>query len=249
MLRSKGSIFCDPVRRCSQKGNPLIACREGMMNFDYKFAILWDMDGVLVNTGEYHYAAWKQTFDELGIPFSKEQFRATFGMNNAGILEIIYERKLPSEQERQISERKEKLFRDAVKGNAKLLPGIAEALENFSAWKLKQAIASSAPPKNIDVLVQELHIGKYFNAVVSAYDMPSKPDPAVFLRAAQQLDVEPENCTVIEDAVAGVEAAKNADMKCIAVTTTNTATALSKADLVLGSLAGLERDSFLKLLN
>jgi beta-phosphoglucomutase-like phosphatase (HAD superfamily) len=68
-------------------------------------AMLWDMDGVLVNTGEYHYTAWKKTFDELGIPFSKEKFRATFGMNNAGILEIIWGTKLPSEQEGQISQR------------------------------------------------------------------------------------------------------------------------------------------------
>lgn len=220
-----------------------------MANLNHKRAILWDMDGVLVDTGEYHYNAWKETFDELDVPFSWEQFRATFGMNNAGILEIIYGEKLPFEQERQISEHKEELFRAAVKGNAQLLPGIEEALKNFSAWNLKQAIASSAPPKNIEVLVQELRIGKYFNAVVSAYEMPGKPDPAVFLKAAQQLGVEPEHCIVIEDAVSGVEAAKNAGMKCIAVTTTNVADSLSKADLILDSLAALKNDSIFELMD
>jgi beta-phosphoglucomutase family hydrolase len=220
-----------------------------MTNSNHVRAILWDMDGVLVNTGEYHYGTWKKTFDELGIPFSMEQFRATFGMNNTSILEIMYHTKLPFEQERQISERKESLFREAVKGNAKLLPGVEDRLISFSAWNLKQAIASCAPPENIEVLVQELQIGKYFDAIVSGYDIPGKPDPAVFLKAARQFGIEPEHCTVIEDAVAGVEAAKNAGMKCIAVTTTNTAEALSKADLILNSLAELKKDLFFELLD
>ena len=114
---------------------------------------------------------------------------------------------------------------------------------------MKQAIASSAPPKNIEVLVQELQIGKYFDAIVSGYDIPGKPDPAVFLKAAQQVEVLPENCVVIEDAVAGVEGAKNAGMKCIAVTTTNVAEALSKADLIFDSLVDFKKDSLLELLD
>jgi len=219
-----------------------------MTNYGYKRAILWDMDGVLVNTGAYHYPAWKQTLEELGIPFSEEQFRETFGMNNSSILEIICGKKLPPEKEEEISERKESLFREAVKGKAKLLPGVEDALKQFSAWNLKQAIASSAPPKNIEVLVLELQISKYFDAIVSGYDIPGKPDPAVFLKAARQVGVPPENCTVIEDAVAGVEAAKRAGMKCIAVTTTNTAENLSKADLILDSLVHLKPDSLVEVL-
>jgi beta-phosphoglucomutase-like phosphatase (HAD superfamily) len=97
--------------------------------------------------------------------------------------------------------------------------------------------------------VQELQIGKYFNSIVSGYDIPGKPDPAVFLKAARQLNIKPENCIVIEDAVAGVEGAKNAGMNCIAVTTTNKAEALSKADLVLDSLAELKKDSLSGLLD
>ena len=220
-----------------------------MANSNRKLAILWDLDGVLVDSGEYHYAAWKQTFDELGVRFSEEQFRMTFGMNNTGILGMIYGKKLLLEREQQISERKESLFREAVKGNALLLPGVENALKNFTAWNMKQAIASSAPPKNIEVLVQELQIGNYFDAIVSGYDIPGKPDPAVFLKAAQQLGIGPEHCIVIEDAVAGVEAAKSAGMKCIAVTTTNTVESLSKADLILDSLAELRKDSFFELLD
>jgi len=220
-----------------------------MLDSNHNYAILWDMDGVLVNTGDFHYKAWKKTFDELDVSFSEDQFRVTFGMNNAGILEVICGEKLPPDQGQRISDRKESLFREAVKGNAKLLPGVESTLKIFSEWNLKQAIASSAPPKNIEVLVQELRIGKYFDAIVSGHDIPGKPDPAVFLKAAQQIGVSPEKCVVIEDAVAGVEGAKNARMKCVAVTTTNTAEALSKADLIFDSLVDLKKDSLVKFLD
>jgi len=219
-----------------------------MLDSNYSYAIIWDMDGVLVDTGTYHFESWVKTFDQLGIPFSEEQFRATFGMNNAGILEIICGKKLPPAQEQRLGDFKEEVFREAIKGKATLLPGIENALKNFSEWNLKQAIASSAPPKNIEVLVKELEIGKYFDALVSGFDIPGKPDPGVFLKAARQVGVSPGNCIVIEDAVAGVAGAKNAGMKCIAVTTTNTAQALSKADLIFEDLEGLTRQSLFALL-
>ena len=218
-----------------------------MLESNHKYAIIWDMDGVLVDTGEYHFESWVKTFDQLGLPFSEEQFRATFGMNNAGILEIICGKKLSPDQEQRLGDFKEEVFREAIKGKATLLPGIEESLKNFSEWNLKQAIASSAPPKNIEVLVKELEIGKYFDALVSGFDIPGKPDPGVFLKAARQVGVSPENCIVIEDAVAGVAGAKNAGMKCIAVTTTNPAEALSKADLVFVNLLGLDQSSLFAL--
>lgn len=218
-----------------------------MLDSNNNYAIIWDMDGVLVNTGEYHYESWKKTFDELNVPFSREQFRATFGMNNAGILEVICGRKLPPDQEQRLGDFKEDYFREAIKGKATLLPGVEKALNNFSAWNLKQAIASSAPPKNIEVLVKELGIGKYFNAQVSGFDIPGKPDPGVFLKAAHLVGVSPGKCIVIEDAVAGVAGAKNAGMKCIAVTTTNPAEALSKADLIFENLLDLNQSSLFAL--
>jgi len=219
-----------------------------MLDSNHNYAVIWDMDGVLVDTGEYHYQAWKKTFEELDVPFSKSQFRETFGMNNAGILEIICGEKLPPEQEQGISEHKEELFREAIKGKAELLPGVEMALKNFSTWKFKQGVASSAPPENIKVLVNELKIGKYFDAVVSGFDIPGKPDPGVFLKTARQLKVKSERCVVIEDAIAGVEGAKNAGMKCIAVTTTNTSEALSEADLIFDSLEELKQHTLFKLL-
>ena len=202
-------------------------------------AVLWDMDGVLVDTGDFHLLTWQKTFGELEIPFSNEQFRDTFGMNNAGILESVTGEKQDPDFVKEISERKEGLFRDSIRGKAELLPGVAICLDQFSNLRLKQAIVSSAPPKNIDFLVNELGIRKYFDRIVSGFDLPGKPNPDVFLKAARELDVTNTACLVIEDAVAGVKGAKRAGMKCIAVTTTNPMEALSQADIIMDSLENL----------
>jgi beta-phosphoglucomutase family hydrolase len=199
-------------------------------------AVLWDMDGVLVDTGELHYRSWKLAFNEVGKSFSREQFTSTFGMNNAGILETIFGENLTPDLYEKISNRKETSFREMVKGNAELLPGADTLLNKFKSLGMKQAIASSAPQKNIDVLVGELKIGKYFDVLVSGTGMPGKPDPTVFLLTAKKVNVEPDNCIVIEDAIAGIEGARRAGMKCIAVTTTNPAKALAQADYVVESL-------------
>jgi len=211
-------------------------------------AVLWDMDGVLVDTGAFHYTAWKKTFDELNAPFDEEDFKRTFGMNNAGILEWVLGKKPDPEEIREISDKKEALFRDLVKGKAELLPGVSTWLKHFQAWRFKQAITSSAPPANIEFLVAELHIKGYFDEIVSGFDLPGKPKPDVFLKAAQSLQVKPESCIVIEDAIAGVEGAKRAGMGCIAVTTTNPAEKLEKADLIVENLGKLSEDDFLSLL-
>jgi beta-phosphoglucomutase family hydrolase len=212
------------------------------------YAVLWDMDGVLVDTGEFHFQSWNETFEELDVPFDREDFRKTFGMNNAGILERILERKPEPDEVTRISDKKEYLFRELVKGKAVPLPGVLKWLKQFQAWKVKQAITSSAPPENIEVLVAELNIEDYFDAIVSGFDMPGKPNPDVFLKAANTIKIRPGNCIVIEDAIAGVEGAKKAGMKCIAVTNTNPANALEKADYIFSDLGEMNKEKFLALL-
>jgi len=211
------------------------------------YAVLWDMDGVLVDTGDFHFMAWKQTFEAISTPFDQEDFRKTFGMNNAGILEWVFGRKPEPKEITQISDKKETLFRKSVKGKAVLLPGVSQWLRQLQAWGVKQAIASSAPPENIEVLVKELDINNYFDSIVSGFDLPGKPNPHVFLKAADRVGIYAENCIVIEDAVLGVEGAKRAGMKCIAVTTTNPPEKLAKADYIVEHLGKMDRDSFLTL--
>lgn len=139
--------------------------------------VLWDLDAVLVDTGEFHYQAWSGLLPEYGIPFTHESFRATFGMNNAGILATLLGHKPTPELLAEISDRKEQRFREAVQGRVQPLPGVLAWLERLKAAGLWQAIASSAPPENIDALVVELGLRAYFEAIVSGFDLPGKPDP------------------------------------------------------------------------
>lgn len=206
--------------------------------------VLWDMDGVLVDTGEAHYLSWSLALAEYDRSIARERFQATFGMNNDGVLRSLYGESLEPVLIAEIGERKEELFRQAVKGNVRLLPGVREWLELLNEWGVKQAIASSAPMANIDVLVDEVGLRDDFEAIVSGARLPGKPDPAVFLEAARQIGVPPERCMVVEDAVAGVQGARNAGMKCIAVTTTNEAAALQAADIVVDSLVELSEENF-----
>jgi len=211
--------------------------------------VLWDLDGVITDTGELHYQSWLPTLAEYGLAYTREMFKATFGMNNTGLLTTLLGHPPEPELLAEISDRKEQLFRDAVRGRAQALPGVRDWLERLRASGIRQAIASSAPPANIDALVDELGLRPYFGAIVSGFDLPGKPDPAVFLKAARLIQVPPENCLVIEDAVPGVAGAKRAGMKCLAVTTTNPRSALQQADVIVDRLDEFLQGDLTGLLN
>ncbi len=210
------------------------------------FAVLWDLDGTLCDTAELHYQSWVASFGAQGISFEHDFFRRTFGMNNNGVIRLRLGDPAP-ELIAQISNRKEIIYRQSIPGNIKALPGVHAWLERLSALGTPMAVASSAPRQNIIDTLDELGLNAYFKAIVSVAGRSSKPDPFVFLEAAERLGVLPGRCIVIEDAIAGVEAAKRAGMMCIAVTNTNPAEALQGADLIVEGLDSLGEDAFQKL--
>jgi beta-phosphoglucomutase len=210
--------------------------------------VLWDMDGVLADTGDFHYHAWRRTLREFNIPFSAEAFRQTFGMNNQGILTILLGHEPDAEQLRLISEKKEARFRTAIKGHVRPAPGALDWLEELHSAGVRQAVASSAPQANVDALVEALGIGGFLQATFSGEGLPSKPDPAIFLRAAALIGIAPEDCLVVEDALAGVAAAREAGMRCVAVATTHPPASLQEADIVVQRLDELSWDDFKSLL-
>jgi HAD superfamily hydrolase (TIGR01509 family) len=208
--------------------------------------ILWDMDGVLVDTGELHFLTWKSTLALYGIPFERAFFDRTFGMNNWGVLEELFG-ELPEKAwcEKFICQ-KEAAFRDQVRGSVTALPGVVAVLNRFHQQGLKQAIATSAPEENMRLILSELGLAAFFDAAISAANWPGKPNPMVFLEAAKALCLPPERCLVFEDAIAGIEAAHRAGMPCIAITTTNTAADLAAAECVIDhydQLGGCQLDS------
>jgi beta-phosphoglucomutase len=212
--------------------------------------ILWDLDGVLIDTGEFHFQSWSDTLAARDIPYSRDLFRATFGMNNIGTLTHLLGQPPTPEFATQIDDEKETAFRATIKGQAQPLPGVVDWLTRLKEQGVKQAIASSAPMMNIDVLIDELGLRSMFDAVVSGNQMRGKPHPDVFFEAASQLGLDPSQCVVIEDSVAGVTAAKRAGMKCVAVTNTNPAGVLKEAgaDVIVNNLADLPIDAFHQLI-
>jgi beta-phosphoglucomutase family hydrolase len=203
-------------------------------------AVLWDLDGVIADTGDYHYRAWKQVFGERGVDFRKEDFMKFFGRRHDTIIRFALGDTLTPEDFASLTERKQRIYRDLVSRDIVALPGALELIRALNASGIKTAIASSAPVANIDIIIQGLGIADCFQAVASGPEVPeSKPDPEIFLLAAEKLGVGPAGCVVMEDAIAGVTAAKRAGMKCVAVTNSHPAGELRQADLVVDTLAAI----------
>ncbi len=206
--------------------------------------VIWDMDGVLIDTSEYHFLAWSKMLQGLGVAYTREMHEQFFGMKNEDFLSLVFAKALGPDQVAKIGERKEELFRRSILGKVALLPGVRYWLDWLRERGVIQALASSAPPENVDTLVRETGIRSYFSAIVSSANLPGKPDPAIFLQAAGQVGIPARGCIVIEDAVAGVQAAKNAGMRCIAVATTRPAALLHAADVVVNRLDALAPQDF-----
>ena len=182
--------------------------------------ILWDVDGTLVDTAEQHFMAWQQLSAEIGRPFTRADFARTFGWRNPEIIRTLYDPHADDATCEALALRKENLYRDMVRGGAtKLLPGVRALLDAFAAEGWPQAVGSSAPRANLDLLLEATGTRPFFGAIVTGDDVTrGKPDPEVFLNGAAGLGVEPRRCVVFEDAVAGVQAATAGGMACVAVT-------------------------------
>lgn len=210
-------------------------------------AVLWDMDGTLVDSAEFHWQAWRDTMAREGHPITREQFLASFGQRNDSILRNWLGTKATPEAIQRIGDAKEALYRQHVREQGiQPLPGVSEWLQRLHQQGWRQAIASAAPCKNVETILEALHSADCFEAIVSAEDVHrGKPDPEVFLVAAQKLAVPPKQCIVVEDALHGVEAAQAAGMKCIGVSRDGKAL---PADLVVKSLDQLGTNAFDTLL-
>ncbi|MDI6814621.1 MAG: HAD family phosphatase [Dehalococcoidales bacterium] len=200
-------------------------------------AVIWDMDGVIADTAPYHLKAWQEVFQKRGVKFTEEDFRRSFGQRNDTIIRnTLGEVTLQSEID-AIAREKERNFRKAIRQNIKPLPGAIRLIKMLTEHGFKMALASSAPMENIQLLIKGLGINNCFQSIICDRDVTEgKPSPQGFLLAAQRLGVKPKNCIVIEDAVAGITAAKRAGMHCLAITNTHPRMSLMEADLVIDTL-------------
>jgi HAD superfamily hydrolase (TIGR01509 family) len=209
-------------------------------------AVLWDLDGTLVDSAELHWLSWRDTLAAEGHPITYQQFLDTFGQKNDRILPGWLGEDASLERIRKVGDAKEAEYRRLVQDRGLTpLPGAAEWLRTLHAGGWKQAIASSAPRANVGVMLRVLGVETELDAIVSAEDVTAgKPDPQVFLRAAAAVGVPPERCVVVEDAVAGIEAARRAGIKAIGVSRVPG----FDADLVVASLEDLPAEAFARLI-
>jgi beta-phosphoglucomutase len=183
------------------------------------YGVIWDVDGTLLDSGELHFDSWVRLAGDLNKPFTRDDFKATFGRRNPEIIRSLFGEHYSEQEVADLGFQKEEYYRAAARSGLSLLPGVRALLANLHAAGFKQAIGSSAPRQNIELLMELTGIEPYFEAIVSAEDTQrGKPDPQVFLVAAEKLGLAPDHCLVMEDAVAGVEAATAAGMASIAVT-------------------------------
>ncbi|MBG0784221.1 MAG: HAD family phosphatase [Anaerolineaceae bacterium] len=196
-------------------------------------AILWDMDGTLLDTRACHYMTWRDVLLKHGYSLSEAVFDEHFGRNNASILPIYLGFEPAPELAKELISEKEALYREAAPAKVHLFPGVESWLQTAQFLGIRQAIASSGSLENIRMMADVFGLSPYFNETISGAELPAKPEPDVFLVAAKALGVPPEKCLVVEDSIPGINAAINAGMKSIALTSTNPASRLSEADEIV----------------
>lgn len=220
-----------------------------MTKVNNRMGVIFDLDGVLVDTGWAHKQAWYDLAEKEGFNMSDEFFYGTFGMQNYQIIPMLAGQRMSSEKLDRLSDWKEQRYRDIISKKLLMPKGVKRLLGDLKDNEFLLAIGSSAPKTNLALVLKSLQLENHFDACVAGEDVTKgKPAPDTFLKAAQKLSLSPHSCVVVEDAVQGVEAAKAAQMQVVAVTSTRKRKDLVKADIIVDSLEELEAEDFKKLL-
>jgi beta-phosphoglucomutase len=215
---------------------------------DVPGGVLWDLDGTLIDSAPLHWIAWRETMAATAYDLTPRQFADSFGKRNDTILRGLLGDDLPPADIERISDRKEGRYRELVRERGiELLPGARVWLDRLKRSGWRQALATSAPLGNIEATLEPLRLTGFFEAVVSAEHVGrGKPDPLIFLTAAEKLGVPPSRCVVVEDAPAGLEGARRAGMRAIGVLSSHFPEL--SADIVVPSLEALPERAFDELL-
>ena len=202
-------------------------------------AVIFDMDGVLVDSAQAHFRSWQQLARECGREVTEEQFTATFGRQNRDIVPVLIGEVSGATVE-SLGDRKEEIYRGLIRESAPIVEGAVNLVRSLHGAGVSLAIGSSAPRANIDLVLEAMGADGLISAVVSGDEVTrGKPDPQVFTLACERLRIEPGRCVVIEDAPAGVEAARAAGTRTVAVLLHHSAEVFEQPDLVVSRLADL----------
>lgn len=201
---------------------------------EHSLAVIFDWDGVIIDSEDFHHRTWKLLSEEEGLILPPGAFELSFGMRNEQIIPNIFKWAQAEDTSRiqMLADRKEALYRKLVRQEGiEPLPGVRELLDALEAAGIPAAVGSSTPRANIDAVMEVIGVTAKFQAIVAAADVrQGKPHPEVFLTAAKRLGRPPECCVVIEDAHVGIEAARAGGFPVLAVATTHPIESLSAAD-------------------
>ncbi len=208
-----------------------------MSNSNEIQACIFDLDGVIVDTAHYHYQAWKRLANELGFDLTPEQNEKMKGIGRMQSLDILLELgniQKEKKEKKQLANKKNEWYQEYIREMQpeNLLPGVIPFLEELTEAHILIAVGSAS--KNAPTIIRQVQIGRYLDALIDGSKVTKgKPDPEVFLKAAEEMGIAPEHCVVFEDAQAGIEAAKNGGMRTIGVGSPDV---LSQADMVISGL-------------
>jgi len=194
-------------------------------------AVIFDMDGVLVDSGAHHRSAWRALLDELGVvPAEPDYWRLTIGRPSIEAVPLLLGRETSWAEAQRLAARKQEHYRRLAGEGPVLVRGVAEFVARLTERAVPRAVATSASRRDVEALLSRANLRDRFEVVVVAEDVRrGKPDPEVYLIAARGLGVTPARCLVFEDAVVGVQAARSAGMRAIGVSTAHTETELRAA--------------------
>lgn len=213
-----------------------------------EIGVIFDMDGVLVDSADAHLSSWKLMAEEHGLPVSDSQVADTFGRQNRDIIPLLFG-PVTTERLQALADRKEAIYRELVHGEVPVVDGAGELVRALRARGARLAIGSSAPRANIDLVLEALSLAACFDAVISGDDVTrGKPDPEVFTKACDALKLPPARCIVIEDAPAGITAAVRAGAVGVAILIHHPRAAFDGATLAVPRLVDLAPDAIFDLL-
>ena len=212
------------------------------------FGLIFDMDGVLVDSARQHYQSWCRLARELGQEMTEEDFWRTFGRQNRAIIPLLFGYQDEATVQR-LGDRKEEIYRELIRQEVPQLDGAVDLVRACHAAGFRLAVGSSGPPENVRLVLEGLKIAPYFDVCITSQQVTrGKPDPQVFLLAAEGLKIPPGRCAVIEDAPSGVQAALAAGAVAIALAGGHPPEVLAAAHQVVTSLRQLTPDSIRQLL-
>ena len=205
------------------------------------FAVIFDMDGVIVDNMKYHKKAWGIFLEKHAPDIELEKFSKHFGKVNRDLLQIVFKREISKEEESRFGEEKEAIYREIYVDHIVPTAGLLDFLGSLKNNNIKTAVATAAPRINMDFVFEKTGLRKYFDVLIDATEVTrGKPDPEIYLKAAVRLNCHPKECLVFEDSFPGVQAAQNAGMKVIALATSHHADRLRSAELVIRDFTDID---------